>query len=390
MLRLLRSQKLRGALTAAALLCAAAALIAAPAEAAAGAREGLRLCFNVIVPSLFPFFVLSSLAVDLGLAARLGRIMEPIMRPLFRVSGSCAAAVALGFIGGYPVGARTALQLYRQGECSKSEAERLLAFCNNSGPAFILGVVGAGIFGDGRAGFLLYLTHALASLSVGLLFRFHGGSDESRSQRHSRPIRTLTLSSAFTDAVSGALNSALNICAFVVFFAVVLRLLTAYGLLTALAELLAAVGFEAEWAYRLVAGLLELSSGVSSLSGGGAFVPLASMAAFMLGWAGLSVHCQVLSFLADSGLSVRTYLAGKLCHGLFAAALTWLLARIIPLEEPAAYYLAAQADSLAQLDFLSALTASVGAALVAALLFSLLCLPRLKKRGGKTARHHVY
>ena len=141
----------------------------------------------MIVPSLFPFFILSTLVVDLGLAAQLGRAMEKIMRPLFRVDGSCAAAVALGFIGGYPVGARTALQLYQQGQCSKTEAERLLAFCNNSGPAFILGVVGAGIFGDGRVGFLLYLTHALASLMVGLLFRFHGKETGGRPHRSPHP-----------------------------------------------------------------------------------------------------------------------------------------------------------------------------------------------------------
>ena len=95
MLRLLRQKKVRDALAASALLIATAALVISPGEAINGAKDGLALCFNVIVPSLFPFFVLSSLVVDLGLAAYLGRAMEGLMRPLFRVSGSCAAAVAL-------------------------------------------------------------------------------------------------------------------------------------------------------------------------------------------------------------------------------------------------------------------------------------------------------
>ena len=125
MLKLLRSKQIRGSLLTAALLISAAALVFAPEEAMEGAKSGLTLCLNVIVPSLFPFFVLSSLVVDLGIAARLGRLLEPIMRPLFRVSGSCAGALVLGFIGGYPVGARTALQLYQQGFCTKTEAERL-------------------------------------------------------------------------------------------------------------------------------------------------------------------------------------------------------------------------------------------------------------------------
>ncbi len=390
MLRLLRQKKVRDALAGLALLTATAALVLSPSETIAGAKDGLTLCFNVIVPSLFPFFVLSSLVVDLGLAAYLGRAMEGLMRPLFRVSGSCATAVALGFIGGYPVGARTALQLYEQGLCSKTEAERLLAFCNNSGPAFILGVVGAGIFGDSRVGLLLYLTHALASLIVGLLFRFYGGTRDSRTRSvHPKPIQTVTLPAAFTGAVTRSLQSTLNICAFVVFFSVVLRLMSAFGVLAAVAHLLSLAGFEAEWARRLVAGLLELSSGVASLQGGAELTGRVSMAAFMLGWAGLSVHCQVLSFLVDSGLSARVYLAGKLCHGLIAAALTWLITRLFPLSAPVADYLVEQTESIAALDFSTALAASTLAALTGWLILAGLCGSLLRKRCGNPSHKGV-
>lgn len=391
MLRLLREKKVRDALVGLALLIATAGLVATPDQAIAGAKDGLTLCFNVIVPSLFPFFVLSSLVVDLGLAAYLGRALEGLMRPLFRVSGSCAAAVALGFIGGYPVGARTALQLYQEGLCSKTEAERLLAFCNNSGPAFILGVVGAGVFGDSRVGLLLYLTHALASLIVGLLFRFYGGSDKKQVQKSSqaKPIRAVTVPAAFTGAVTRSLQSTLNICAFVVFFAVVLQLLSTYGAFTALARLLALAGFQPEWAKRLVAGLLELSSGVSSLRGSTQLAGRVSMAAFMLGWAGLSVHCQVLSFLVDSGLSAKTYLAGKLCHGLIAAGLTWCLTRLFPLSAPVADYLADQAESIAAMDFSTALAASSLAALGGWLILAALCRSLWRNKCGNPARYRV-
>ena len=211
---------------------------------------------------------------------------------------------------------------------------------------------------------MLYLTHALASLVVGLLFRFYGGSEKKRTPRsHPKPIQTVTIPTAFTGAVSRSLQSTLNICAFVLFFAVVLQLLSAYGVFAALARLLALAGFQPEWAQRLVAGLLELSSGVSSLRGTTQLAGRVSMAAFMLGWAGLSVHCQVLSFLVDSGLSAKTYLAGKLCHGLVAAGLTWCLTRLFPLSAPVADYLADQAESIAALDFSTALAASSLAAL---------------------------
>ena len=390
MSHLLSKRSVRELLCALGLMLAGLGLVLAPDQAMEGAKTGLELCFNVIIPSLFPFFVLSNLVVELGLASCLGRALEPVMRPLFRVSGPCASAVALGFVGGYPVGARTALSLYENGLCSKTEAERLLAFCNNSGPAFILGVVGAGIFGDSQVGLLLYLTHALASLIVGLLFRFYGGAEQTHaSKSHPKPIQTVTIPAAFTGAVVRSLQSTLNICAFVVFFSVVLQLLSAYGVFTALANLLALAGFEQEWARRLVAGLLELSSGVSSLRGTAQLAGRISMAAFMLGWAGLSVHCQVLSFLVDSGLSAKTYLAGKLCHGLIAAGLTWCLTRLFPLSAPVADYLAEQAESIAAMDFSTALAASSLAALAGWLILAALCCGLWRNKCGNSVRHHV-
>ena len=180
--RLLGRQWVRDAILGLALLCATLGLMLYPQECMSAAKDGLTLCYNVIIPSLFPFFVLSSLVVELGLAGYVGRALERVMRPLFNVSGACASAFALGFIGGYPVGAKTAISLYEKGMCSRTEAERLLSFCNNSGPAFILGVVGAGVFGSSKVGLLLYLAHAAASVCVGILFRFYKAGSVKRDR----------------------------------------------------------------------------------------------------------------------------------------------------------------------------------------------------------------
>ena len=74
-----------------------------PEESVAAAREGISLCVDVLIPSLFPFFVLSSLLISTGLAGLCARPLESFMRPLFGVGGAGAAALSLGLIGGYPV-----------------------------------------------------------------------------------------------------------------------------------------------------------------------------------------------------------------------------------------------------------------------------------------------
>lgn len=371
--KLLSRQGVRDLFLGLALLCATLSLMLYPQDSMSAAREGLKLSYNVIIPSLFPFFVLSALVVDLGLAGYIGRALEGLMRPLFNVPGACASAFVLGFVGGYPVGARTALSLYQKGMCTKTEAERLLSFCNNSGPAFILGVVGAGVFASSRVGVLLSLAHAAASICVGLFFRFYRRGKKGREARVSPKFEAERFTTAFTGAVKNSFLSTLNICAFVVFFTVVIRLLFLSGALPALARLLGVLlsplGFTQEWAERLLTGAIELSSGVWTLSGAGGMAGRMSMAAFMLGWAGLSVHCQVLSFLGGSGLSVRTYIAGKFLHGGLAALFTALLVRLFPLKEPVAAYLAEQVEGIAGIDFSTALTISTTAAWVMWLLF---------------------
>lgn len=388
MTRLLARERIWDIALGAGLLAATAALMLYPQESMEAVRAGLELCFNVIIPSLFPFFVLSSLVVELGLAGHLGRALEPMMRPLFNVSGACASAFALGFIGGYPVGAKTAISLYQDGMCTKTEAERLLAFCNNSGPAFILGVVGTGVFSNSRVGMLLYLAHAAASVCIGLLFRFYRRGGDAREEVRPAPrFEARRFTAAFTDSIKGSFLSTLNICAFVVFFTVVIKLLFLSGLLPAAAKglgaLLAPLGFSARWAERLLTGAIELSSGVWSLAGEEALAGRVSMAAFMLGWAGVSVHCQVLSFIGGSGLSVKTYLVGKFLHGSLSALFVAGLFRAFPFRESASAYLAEQVEGLAALDFHTALTASVVAAWVVFLLFLTAAAAAIRKNGGK-------
>ena len=368
-------------------------LVLWPEQAMGAMRDGIKLCGNVILPSLFPFFVLSSLVVELGMSRYLGKLLEPVMAPLFRVNGNCAAALALGFVGGYPVGAQTAIQIYENGQCSRTEAERMLAFCNNSGPAFILGVVGAGVFGSGAAGLLLYLTHLLASLLVGMLFRFYKPGEGPQTRRGRGPqFQAANFSKSFTKSVTGALCSTLNICAFILFFTVFLRILAHAGVLAGAARLLSALltplGMDQTWAERLLTGLVEVSSGVSSLTDGTLSGRL-SMAAFMLGWAGVSVHCQVMAFLGDSGLSIRTYVIGKLLHGALSASLTALLFRHIPLSAPASFYLAEQTEAIAQLDFNRALTISAAAAWGVWLAFLALTVYVVQKNSGKGRRNVV-
>ena len=306
MSRLLSKERVRDLLLGLALLCATLALMLYPQPSMEAAKSGLALCYNVIIPSLFPFFVLSSLVVELGLAGYLGRLLEGLMRPLFHVSGACASAFALGFIGGYPVGAKTAISLYENGMCTKTEAERLLAFCNNSNPVFLISVLGVGVFGSVRAGVWLWLVPGLSALLTGLVFRGSGKSASRQELTRRPPFRAVSFAEAFTGAVRSSLAGILSVCAFVVFFYVLAQPLTAMG------GRLGAV---------LVAAL-ELFSLTPLLTADAFGFLLAAAAA---GWGGLSVLCQTLAVLEGSGLRLRNCFLGKVVQSAFSLLLAALL-----------------------------------------------------------------
>jgi len=293
-------------------------------------------------------------------------------------------------LGGYPVGAKAAISLYEKKLCNKIEAERLLAFCNNSGPAFILGAVGAGLLGSSRAGWMLYLTHTAASLTVGFFFRFYKRKSPPSVSRGGHISTVVRLPDAFISSVKSSMNSVLSICAFVIFFTVSIRLLYISGLLPGAAfffgSLLSPFGISAQSVLDLLTGLIEMTSGLFSLEGGAAMFLTGkmSMAAFMLGWAGLSIHCQVLSFMGKSGLSPWTYISGKLLHGAISASYTAILMHFMSLKRPAAAYLAEQMETLAGTSFFRTLDITLKVALSIAAGYTLIVLYRLIARNRKS------
>lgn len=104
------------------------------------AHNGLVLWINNVVPSLFPFLICLELLKQTNIISMLGKILEPVTRPLFRIPGSGAFAIALGICSGYPVGAKIASSLREENQCSKVEGERLLAFTNTSRTSFYRGL----------------------------------------------------------------------------------------------------------------------------------------------------------------------------------------------------------------------------------------------------------
>ena len=312
-----RMKRIREAGLALALCAGFAALLLLPEETAAAVTEGLRLCVSVLIPALFPFFICVNLAAKLGLTARLARLLAPALGQLLHISGAGGSALLLGALGGYPSGAQCVAALRSSGQLSSQEAEYLLLFCNNAGPAYLFGVVGGVLCGSPALAVLLWAFHLLSALAVGLLHRPKAGSCTAELPPLPQPE-----TGAFLASVREAGQTLFQITALVTAFSVLSRLLT-----------LAASALLPSAACALLIGMLELSGGMNALCA--LALPLRwklTMASFLLGFGGLCVRMQTRAVLAPAGLTGRGMLAAKLTQGLIAAALTFLACTLRPVE----------------------------------------------------------
>ena len=316
-----KKQRLQDAFVLCGFLLCGAGLLCYSKAVSASMTQALKLCVQVLLPSLFPFFVLSSMFISTGVIQRLSTRLEKPFQWLFGLPGSFGAALLLGAAGGYPVGAKTIATLYQQGQCSKRDAEKALRFCNNAGPAFLISAVGASLLQDPHAGLNLYAVHVLSALIIGFIYRKNTDHVKYNgiTADHMRSTATISL---FSRAVTDAFSSFLNVSAFVLIFSVISTMLQQLPLIDSLHYL---PGGGILW-YGLLAGFLELTSGVACLTQG--VLPssiLLPALSFLCGWGGCSVQFQTISLLHDAGLSCRQYLKSKLLQGILAALITGMI-----------------------------------------------------------------
>lgn len=286
------------------------------------AKDGLYTCAFTLIPSLFPFMVISDILVKAGATSFLAGLFEKPMRTLFLSSGEGAGAAFLGALCGFPIGARCAVSLYDTGKISRSECEKLICFTNNPSIAFVVSAVGLSLFGSKRAGAELYVITVLSSLVIGAVFCRFGErekkSDKKRNKAAASSFGIKDIAGAIGDSATGVIR----VCAFVVFFSVAL------GMIKDAAETLGATN----GTLAVLLGIVELTGGVAEaaklLPSDAAYIA----AAFALSWSGISVHFQIMSICSGTGINLRPYFLAKLLQGALAAGIAGLRIKLSPVD----------------------------------------------------------
>ncbi|WP_019423816.1 sporulation integral membrane protein YlbJ [Paenibacillus sp. OSY-SE] len=382
-------------------------MAAHPSTVLDAATRGLSIWWDVLFPSLLPFFIISEALLGFGIVHFIGTLLDPVMRPLFRIPGIGGFVVAMGYASGYPVGAKLTTRLRIQNLITREEGERLVAFTTSSDPIFLIGAVAVSFFGNAGLALTLALAHYGSGLLVGIVMRFYAphapltpmdntspakgvgnikgtfifrrafhAMHEARKQ-DGRPLGTL-----LKEAVDSSLKLMIVVGGLVVFFSVVMDLLAVIGIMPfwehLLQLLLQTFHLSPDLAPAFTGGLFEVTLGAKSA---GAAVSAGThaqvvAAAWVLSWAGLSVHAQIASIMNQSDLRYMPFLFARLVHSVGAAvAAYWLYPLLMRLEPQLSAWLPYQGHSAAWMSPWETAWSSMRVGLVlAALFFILMCL----------------
>lgn len=280
------------------------------------ASTGLRLWFENMIPALLPFMILSGTLIRLGLSEGFTTLVYPIIRPTFRVSQNACYVMIMGFLCGFPMGAKCVSDLYVRKKITKAEADFLLAFCNNIGPvyfvSFALPTIGCRLVIPALIGM-----YGLPSL-YGLLLRYTRfrrmySSKASSVSDHScisPPVSgEMPLLPSLDDAIHNSLQS--------------MFMLGGYMILFNLLMLFPAIYCPAVLPYT--APVLEITGGLALL---GSRLPAFSL--IVLPFGGLSCIAQTYTCLKGTDLSVKDYIQHKL-NLTFLTAVYYFLLRFLRL-----------------------------------------------------------
>lgn len=267
--------------------------------------RGLSLCGDVLIPSLFPFMVLSSFCVSLGIFEEDSQFSSFLMKKIFHLPAVCFSAILFGFTGGYPVGAKIISRLYEDGRIESRDARHLFSFCINAGPAFAVSVAGSMLTGDKRVGYVILSAVCVSSLMTGVIYGAVKRHDEQSVTGVPRTQKAL--SESLLSAVNTSLESMLSVCGWMLVFSaasVIIR------------------GFIVNEKFALLYDALsEVTSGLESAARLGSVEFVAASISF----GGICVMFQLMPYIKKCGMKISEYLLFRIVN----SVLTYVVCRVL-------------------------------------------------------------
>lgn len=338
--------KLKTAFLAFTVTLIAISLIIFPKESLDASTRGLELWWGIVFPTLLPFFIITELLIGFGVVKFIGVLLEPLMRPIFKVPGIGGFVWAMAMASGNPAGAKLTARMREEGNVTRTEAERLISFTSGSNPLFIVSAVAVGFFHNIELGFILALAHYGGNIFVGLIMRFYGSKTEEdeREERSKLSIKAALVALHKTrindqrpigkllgDAILNSIQTLLMIGGFIILFSVLNKILFLLHITQFIAmiigSLFSVLSLPFELTVPFISGLFEITLGSQLISEvtNASLLQQTMLVSFILAFGGFSIHAQVASILAATDIRFKPFIIARVIHGFFAMLITYIL-----------------------------------------------------------------
>lgn len=291
-----------------------------PKVVSISAKEGLLLWFQVVLPALLPFLILSSVILGLGLNDSISRIVSPILTRMFGISNAGCYPVVIGMLSGYPLGAATVAEMVKRDRISRSEAQYILHFCNNASPMFILQYIGVECMGLRQPLLILAVIYlsAWTSAVIERLIRHLSFRNHQVPLLHARQKQSLI--AILDESILHGFTVLTKVGGYIILFSILVGALKQVVVIP--------IPFRA-----VLTGFLEITTGADQIMQ--MTIPERWRMILLTGctaFGGLSSVAQSASVLAETGLSIRSYLWAKLRQAIIAAGYMALLISLFGID----------------------------------------------------------
>lgn len=283
--------------------------------------DGICLWATCVLPSLFPYLVITGILSNLRITGTISRFLSPITKKIFNVNGACGYAFIMSLISGYPVGAKIVSDLRKSDLISESESVRAAVLCSSPSPVFTLSVVGNAAFNNPLFGTLLFISVTVAIIIVGALFSFYKRKDKPKVDL---PVTVTANDDVFSESVFSSIISSLTVGGMITVFYIFTEILSVYNVLYPVTAPLTKLFKNETTAKGIIFGLFECTKGIKTLSAIKSFSML-PWAAFICGFGGICVIAQSTVFLKKAKIKIAPFVLGKAA----TAILSFIIAVIL-------------------------------------------------------------
>lgn len=304
-----------------------ALIILSPKKYTEGTVSGLKLFFFSVLPGLFPFMLLTKLLTELGTLYKFCGKLDKISYKLFGTPGVSIYAFLMSILSGYPIGAKIIADLYSKKLISEKDAKKMCVFCTTSGPIFVIGTVGTIMFGNYLFGVIIYVSHILSSLLMGIISNFLDKNKQKFNQ-NSEILHFLKKDNIVNTCVIETINSLFTVGAFITIFYLLTELFCSLRIFDLISKVLLPVfksmKIDTKYIQGFVYGIMEVTRGARTLSAYHSTIALV-LSSGIISFSGLSIIFQSMAFLKSAKIKTQTFILTKFVHMIFSMLVCYLL-----------------------------------------------------------------